>query len=157
MTKQEIIEEINFLEYAVNSSCDFEPILNKLINFGEPAMYVVGQYLYDGGDVSSYEVWLYYFKALQIQDSPRLSGDIYVWIRWAIQRYQVFIEEYSRLEKEAEEYMNGFATERLSYNNSSHRQTAVHNYELFLKEAEKLFDEKKINEIKKQIHFLQAG
>jgi|GEM_PF-5573363 len=157
MTKQEIIEEIYALEYAVDLFCDIEPSLNKLIEYGEPALYVVGQFFYDGGEFSSNAVWLRYFKELEIQDSPRLSGDVYDWIRWVIQRYLVFFEEYSRLEKAADDYMDGFATGSLSYNNSSHRQTAVRNYELFLKETEKLFDEKKINEIKKQIHFLQAG
>ena len=157
MTRKEIIEEINFLEYAVNSGNDFESSLNKLISFGEPALYVVGQYLYDGGDVSSYEVWLYYFRALQIQDSPYLSDDVFVWMRWLIQRYQLFSEEYSRLEQKATEYMDGFASGELSYNNSSYRQTAVHNYEILLKEAEKLLDEDKINKIKEKIHFLQTA
>jgi hypothetical protein len=156
-TAKGIIAIINAFEDALNSKTDWKPSFNKLIALGENAVYIIGQYFHQGGKVSNGVLWIYLFQEFQIKDYPIPSKEIDTWIQWSKRQYLDCVKNYSRLSKETTEYMEGFNSGVLSYNNSSHRQTAVSKYEWFLKEAEKLFDTTKIKEIKEKIHFLQAG
>ncbi len=69
-------------------------------------------------------------------------------------KYAIKKEEFIIGMGKASKYMDGFATGELSYNNSSHRQTAIQKYQYALERASKISDKERI---KKQIHFLQAG
>lgn len=66
-------------------------------------------------------------------------------------------EEYERLKKIADDYMDGFADNSLSYSNSHHRSVAKQKYTSALREAEELGDEKEIKYIKDKIHFLDTA
>lgn len=79
------------------------------------------------------------------------------WVSCVIAMYENGMYTLATLKEKAEEYMSGFANDKLSYNNSSHRQTAVQKYQHALEKAKLLFDEDTVTHAKDQIHFLQTG
>ncbi len=152
MNKSDIIAKIKEFEEAIQNRKSATKIAKQIASLGENAINVIGQYFYEGGKSSDTDLWIYLFQEFHIKDYPIPSTEIRSWIEWSKKKYLDCREEYARQYKEVSEYIM-----QINFNNSSHRQTAVAKYQWLMKEAEKLCDEKKIEEIKKEIHSLQAG
>jgi hypothetical protein len=157
MNEKEIAGIIKAFNKATIAKGDWKTNYDKLVALGKNVVYILGKYFREGGMAGNEKIWVDLFNDLHIEDYPTPSTKISSWITWSKKKYADCLEELNRLEREANEYNDGFAEAKLSYNNSSHRQTAVAKYERFKREAEKLFDKEKIEKINKSIHFLQAG
>jgi len=143
------------------SNPEFKRAIKLLLNFGANSLNYVGFYLSKNETVKNPLAWCILLQRIiakfKINNFGIGISDFQSLRRWCVNKYGDCLKEYDEYYKKAQEFMDGFANDKLSWNNSSHRQQAVQKYQQCLGFAEKLFDEEKIKSLKRQIHFIQSA